>query len=71
MQAIAVDGGYRISRNGPLASGVDHCSWVVLGGMAQDGPSMSMHISLNPEMNFAHFGRLELGLGRHANRPWF
>ncbi|GEM_PF-6843806 len=24
MQAIAVDGGYRISRNGPLASGVDH-----------------------------------------------
>lgn len=23
----------------------------------------SMHISLNPEMNFAHFGRMELGLG--------
>ena len=32
---------------------------------------MSMHISVNPEMNFAHFGRMELGLGRDANRPWF
>lgn len=32
---------------------------------------MSMHISLNPEMNFSHFGRIELGLGRDANRPWF
>jgi len=32
---------------------------------------MSMHISVNAEMNFAHFGRIELGLGRDANRPWF
>jgi 3-hydroxy-9,10-secoandrosta-1,3,5(10)-triene-9,17-dione monooxygenase len=32
---------------------------------------MSMHISLNVEMNFSHFGRMELGLGRDANRPWF
>jgi hypothetical protein len=32
---------------------------------------MSMHISLNAEMNFSHFGRTELGLGRDAGRPWF
>ncbi len=32
---------------------------------------MSMHISLNVETNFAHFGRMELGLGRDASRPYF
>ena len=32
---------------------------------------MSMHISLNTETNFAHFGRMELGLGRDASRPYF
>jgi 3-hydroxy-9,10-secoandrosta-1,3,5(10)-triene-9,17-dione monooxygenase len=29
------------------------------------------HISLNPEMNYAHFGRMELGLGRDPTRPFF
>jgi 3-hydroxy-9,10-secoandrosta-1,3,5(10)-triene-9,17-dione monooxygenase len=38
VQAVPVDGGYRISGKGsPFASGVDHCTWVMLGGMAQDG----------------------------------
>ena len=32
---------------------------------------MSMHISLNTETNFAHYGRMELGLGRDASRPYF
>jgi hypothetical protein len=32
---------------------------------------MSMHISLDAEMNLSHFGRMELGLCRDANRPWF
>jgi 3-hydroxy-9,10-secoandrosta-1,3,5(10)-triene-9,17-dione monooxygenase len=32
---------------------------------------MSMHISLNPEMNFAHFGRMELGLGRDPTHPYY
>lgn len=32
---------------------------------------MSMHIAVNTEMNFAHFGRMALGLGRDASRPWF
>jgi 3-hydroxy-9,10-secoandrosta-1,3,5(10)-triene-9,17-dione monooxygenase len=32
---------------------------------------MSMHISLNVETNFAHYGRMELGLGRDASRPYF
>ena len=37
-QAVPVDGGYRVSGKGsPFASGVDHCTWVMLGGMAQDG----------------------------------
>ena len=32
---------------------------------------MSMHIAVNTEMNFAHFGRMALGLGRDPSRPWF
>jgi 3-hydroxy-9,10-secoandrosta-1,3,5(10)-triene-9,17-dione monooxygenase len=32
---------------------------------------MAMHISLNTEANFSHFGRLALGLPRDTNRPWF
>jgi alkylation response protein AidB-like acyl-CoA dehydrogenase len=31
----------------------------------------STHISVNPEINYAHFGRMELGLGRDPNRPFF
>jgi 3-hydroxy-9,10-secoandrosta-1,3,5(10)-triene-9,17-dione monooxygenase len=35
-KAMRADGGYRISSAGsPFASGVDHCSWVMLGGMTQ------------------------------------
>ena len=37
-QSVPVEGGYRVSGKGsPFASGVDHCSWVMLGGMAHDG----------------------------------
>ena len=32
---------------------------------------MSMHISLNAETNFAHYGRMELGLGRDPTHPYF
>jgi 3-hydroxy-9,10-secoandrosta-1,3,5(10)-triene-9,17-dione monooxygenase len=31
----------------------------------------AMHISLNPETNFAHFGRMEFGLGRDPRQPYF
>ncbi len=31
----------------------------------------SMHISLNTETNYAHFGRMEFGLGRDPNHPYF
>ena len=31
----------------------------------------SMHVSLNPEQNFAHFGRTELGLPRDSHQPFF
>ena len=38
--AVPVDGGYRVSSAGSsFASGVDHCPWVMLGGMAQDTPA--------------------------------
>ena len=29
------------------------------------------HISLNPEINYGHFGRTEFGLPRDPNRPFF
>jgi 3-hydroxy-9,10-secoandrosta-1,3,5(10)-triene-9,17-dione monooxygenase len=32
---------------------------------------MSMHISVNAEMNFTHYGRMEFGLGRDGSRPYF
>ncbi len=32
---------------------------------------MSMHISVNTEINYTHYGRMQLGLGRDAIRPWF
>jgi 3-hydroxy-9,10-secoandrosta-1,3,5(10)-triene-9,17-dione monooxygenase len=31
----------------------------------------SMHVSLNAEQNFTHFGRLELGLARDSHLPFF
>jgi len=38
VKAVVADGGYRVSGQGsPFASGVDHCPWVMLGGMAHDG----------------------------------
>jgi alkylation response protein AidB-like acyl-CoA dehydrogenase len=37
-KAVRVPGGYRVSGdNSSFASGVDHCSWVMVGGLAQDG----------------------------------
>jgi alkylation response protein AidB-like acyl-CoA dehydrogenase len=49
VKAAAVNGGYRISSAGsPFASGVDHCSWVMLGGMTQDGPAPEWKFFLVP-----------------------
>jgi 3-hydroxy-9,10-secoandrosta-1,3,5(10)-triene-9,17-dione monooxygenase len=31
---------------------------------------MAMHISLNVEMNYSHFGRIEFGLGRDKTHPY-
>jgi 3-hydroxy-9,10-secoandrosta-1,3,5(10)-triene-9,17-dione monooxygenase len=31
----------------------------------------STHISVNPDMNYGHFGRTELGVPRDPNRPFF
>jgi len=49
VKAVPVDGGYRISGAGsPFASGVDHCPWVMLGGMALDGPAPEWKFFLVP-----------------------
>jgi 3-hydroxy-9,10-secoandrosta-1,3,5(10)-triene-9,17-dione monooxygenase len=49
VKAVPTDGGYRISGVGsPFASGVDHCTWVMLGGMAQDGPTPEWKFFLVP-----------------------
>lgn len=48
-KAVREDGGYRISSAGsPFASGVDHCSWVMLGGMTHDGPEPEWKFFLVP-----------------------
>jgi 3-hydroxy-9,10-secoandrosta-1,3,5(10)-triene-9,17-dione monooxygenase len=31
----------------------------------------AMHVALNPDNNYAHFGRLELGLGRDPDQPFY
>jgi 3-hydroxy-9,10-secoandrosta-1,3,5(10)-triene-9,17-dione monooxygenase len=31
----------------------------------------AMHVALNPENNYSHFGRLELGLGRDPTQPFY
>ena len=49
VKAVAENGGYRISSAGsPFASGVDHCSWVMLGGMTHDGPAPEWRFFLVP-----------------------
>jgi len=49
VKAISMEGGYRISGAGsPFASGVDHCSWVMLGGLAHDGPAPEWKFFLVP-----------------------
>lgn len=52
-KAVATDGGYRLSSAGsPFASGVDHCSWVMLGGMTQDGAAPEWKFFLVPAGEF-------------------
>lgn len=49
VKAVRADGGYRISGAGsPFASGVDHCAWVMLGGMTQDGSAPEWKFFLVP-----------------------
>jgi 3-hydroxy-9,10-secoandrosta-1,3,5(10)-triene-9,17-dione monooxygenase len=49
VQAVPVEGGYRISGKGsPFASGVDHSTWIMLGGMAQDGDTPEWKFFLVP-----------------------
>jgi 3-hydroxy-9,10-secoandrosta-1,3,5(10)-triene-9,17-dione monooxygenase len=55
VKAERVDGGYRITGAGsPFASGVDHCTWVMLGGMAHDGVAHDgvAHNGAKPEWKF-------------------
>ena len=58
-QAVPVEGGYRLSGKGsPFASGVDHSTWVMLGGMAdersaQDGPKPEWKFFLVPPGQYA------------------
>ena len=49
VQAVPVAGGYRLSGKGsPFASGVDHSSWVMLGGLAHDGGAPELKFFLIP-----------------------
>ncbi|HTZ01562.1 MAG TPA: acyl-CoA dehydrogenase family protein [Xanthobacteraceae bacterium] len=52
-KAVRADGGYRISSAGsPFASGVDHCPWVMLGGMVHDGGEPEWKFFLVPRGEF-------------------
>jgi 3-hydroxy-9,10-secoandrosta-1,3,5(10)-triene-9,17-dione monooxygenase len=54
VKAERVDGGYRISGAGsPFASGVDHCTWVMLGGMTHDGDKLEWTFFLVPPDRYA------------------
>jgi 3-hydroxy-9,10-secoandrosta-1,3,5(10)-triene-9,17-dione monooxygenase len=53
VKAAPADGGYRISGTGsPFASGVDHCTWIMLGGMTHDGPTPEWKFFLVPPGNY-------------------
>ncbi|MGA7489338.1 MAG: acyl-CoA dehydrogenase family protein [Xanthobacteraceae bacterium] len=48
-RAVRTDGGYRVSgQNSPFASGVDHCSWVMVGGLAEEGKAPEWKFFLIP-----------------------
>ncbi|HUI15832.1 MAG TPA: acyl-CoA dehydrogenase family protein [Xanthobacteraceae bacterium] len=53
-KAVPADGGYRVSSAGsPFASGVDHCPWVMLGGMTQGGTEPEWKFFLVPPGEYA------------------
>ena len=53
VQAAAVDGGYRVSTKGaPFASGIDHSSWAMLGGLTHDGGTPDAKFFLVPVGEF-------------------
>ncbi len=46
---VAVDGGYRVSGQAPFTSGVNHSSWVFVGGfLPQDGPPAAAMFLIPP-----------------------
>ena len=48
-QVNSVDGGYRVSgQQSSFASGVDHSSWVMVGGLASDGAAPEWMLFLIP-----------------------
>jgi len=53
VQAVAVDGGYRVSTKGsPFASGIDHSSWAMLGGVTNEGGAPDAKFFLVPAGEF-------------------
>jgi alkylation response protein AidB-like acyl-CoA dehydrogenase len=53
VQAIAADGGYRISTKGsPFASGIDHSSWAMLSGVTNDDGTPDTKFFLVPVSEF-------------------
>src|SRR5262245_60928935 len=48
-QAIRIEGGYRVSgQNSTFASGVDHSSWVIVGGFVHEGGAPQWNFFLIP-----------------------
>jgi 3-hydroxy-9,10-secoandrosta-1,3,5(10)-triene-9,17-dione monooxygenase len=49
-----VDGGYRVSgQNSAFASGVDHSTWVMVGGIVTEGETRDWRLFLIPRSNYA------------------
>jgi 3-hydroxy-9,10-secoandrosta-1,3,5(10)-triene-9,17-dione monooxygenase len=54
VQVTRVDGGYRVSgRDSTFASGVDHSTWVMVGGLWHDGPAPEWLLFMIPPGEFS------------------
>jgi alkylation response protein AidB-like acyl-CoA dehydrogenase len=55
MQAVAVDGGYRVTGRSPFASNCRDATWIAVTAMVMDGDTPRLHASGAPEVRAVFF----------------